>query len=176
MCNIVVGADMESVPTFILKKRRSPMPTLTYQSPIGPLYIAEQDSAITHLVFSPIPGEAGTSPLLEQCVQQLTAYFSGSLRQFDLPLAPHGTAFQKKVWHALLEIPYGETWSYKMLAQAANSPKGYRAVGLANNRNPISVLIPCHRVVGIKGALTGYGGGLDKKAQLLNLEGVALPR
>ena len=150
------------------------MPTMTYQSPMGPLYIAEEGGAITHLLFSPIPGEAETSPLLDLCAQQLDAYFDGSLRAFDLPLAPQGTLFQRKVWEALQTIPYGETWSYKMLAEAAGSPRGYRAVGLANNRNPISILIPCHRVVGIRGALTGYGGGLDKKAHLLRLEGIGL--
>ena len=150
------------------------MPNTIFQSPIGPLYIAEQEGAVTHLVFSPIPGEQGSSPLLDACVQQLTAYFNGSLRQFDLPLAPRGTPFQKRVWQALQSIPYGETWSYKALAEAAESPRGFRAVGLANNKNPISILIPCHRVVGISGNLTGYGGGLDKKAFLLALEGARL--
>ena len=151
------------------------MPTMEFQSPIGPLYIAEENGAITHLVFSPLPGESGTSPLLEQSKEQLTAYFNGSLQQFDLPLAPKGTPFQQRVWQALQTIPYGQTWSYKALAEAAQSPRGFRAVGLANNRNPISILIPCHRVVGISGSLTGYGGGLDKKAFLLNLEGISLP-
>ena len=150
------------------------MPSTIFQSPIGPLYIAEQEGTITHLVFSPLPGEQGTSPLLDACIQQLTAYFNGSLQQFDLPLAPKGTPFQKRVWQALQTIPYGETWSYKALAEAAESPRGFRAVGLANNKNPISILIPCHRVVGISGNLTGYGGGLDKKAFLLALEGARL--
>ena len=151
------------------------MPAIIYQSPIGPLYIAEQGGAITHLVFSPMFGDIGTSPVLDECVRQLTAYFNGELRQFDLPLAPKGTAFQQRVWQALQTIPYGTTWSYKALAEAAESPQGFRAVGLANNKNPISILIPCHRVVGISGKLTGYGGGLDKKAHLLKLEGVSLP-
>lgn len=152
------------------------MPAMIYQSPIGPLYIAEEEGAITHLLFSPPAGDGdlGESPLLKACAQQLTAYFDGSLQTFDLPLNPRGTAFQKRVWQALQTIPYGETWSYKALAEKAGSPRGFRAVGLANNRNPISILIPCHRVVGISGGLTGYGGGLDNKAYLLTLEGARL--
>lgn len=150
--------------------------TMTYQSPIGPLYIAEQDGAITHLVFAPIVGQAQEttgdhrSPLLERCAQQLDAYFVGQRKDFDLPLNPVGTDFQTQVWKTLQTIPYGVTWSYKQLAEAADCPKGYRAVGLANNRNPISILIPCHRVVGASGKLTGYGGGLSNKEFLLKLE------
>ena len=146
------------------------MLTMTYQSPIGPLYIAERDGAITHLVFKPITGQAGETALLAKCAAQLDAYFAGELQDFDLPLAPKGTAFQARVWQMLRTIPYGTTWSYKMLAEAAGSPRGYRAVGLANNKNPISILIPCHRVVGASGALTGYGGGLSNKEFLLKLE------
>jgi len=146
--------------------------TTVYESPIGPLYLAESDGAITHLVFSPLSGEARETPLLYRAMEQLTAYFNGSLRQFDLPLNPKGTAFQTRVWQTLETIPYGTSWTYKRLAEAAECPKGYRAVGLANNRNPISIFIPCHRVVGSSGALTGYGGGLDNKAYLLKLEGI----
>jgi len=148
------------------------MITMTYESPIGPLYIAEAEGAITHLVFSPLSGETRETPLLRRCAEQLEAYFSGALSAFDLPLIPRGTPFQRRVWQALQTIPYGTTWSYKTLAESADCPRGYRAVGLANNRNPISILIPCHRVVGASGGLTGYGGGLDKKAYLLRLEGV----
>ena len=150
------------------------MITTIYQSPIGPLYIAETAGAITHLKFSPISGEAGESPLLKECFKQLDAYFGGKLQSFDLPLAPAGTSFQKRVWEALKTIPYGQTRSYKMLAEAVDSPRGYRAVGLANNRNPISIIVPCHRVVGASGGLTGYGGGLPNKAYLLELEGIVL--
>ncbi|MCL2564110.1 MAG: methylated-DNA--[protein]-cysteine S-methyltransferase [Oscillospiraceae bacterium] len=146
--------------------------TITYNSPIGPLYIAERDGAISHLVFSPLTAEERETPLLKQCAAQLDAYFAETLRDFDLPLAPAGTEFQRRVWQTLQTIPYGTTWSYKMLAEAADCPKGYRAVGLANNRNPISILIPCHRVVGASGGLTGYGGGLPNKEYLLKLEGV----
>ena len=146
--------------------------TMTYDSPIGPLYIAERDGAISHLVFSPLTdGEARETPLLKACARQLDAYFDGTLQTFDLPLAPVGTPFQTRVWQALQTIPYGTAWSYKMLAEAADSPRGYRAVGLANNRNPISILIPCHRVIGATGKLTGYGGGLSNKEYLLKLEG-----
>jgi len=144
---------------------------MTYHSPIGPLYIAEQDGAITHLVFRAIAGQAGETALLTQCREQLDAYFAGERQNFDLPLAPKGTQFQLRVWQTLCTIPYGTTWSYKMLAEAADCPRGYRAVGLANNKNPISILIPCHRVVGASGALTGYGGGLSNKEFLLKLEG-----
>ena len=146
--------------------------TMTYSSPIGPLYIAEQDGAITHLKFSPVDGVQKETPLLRHCAEQLDAYFDGTLQEFDLPLAPSGTPFQMRVWQTLQTIPYGTTWSYKTLAETADSPRGYRAVGLANNRNPISILIPCHRVVGASGALTGYGGGLSNKEHLLKLEGV----
>jgi len=151
------------------------MITTTYNSPIGPLYLAEQDGAITHLVFRPLDGTPGETPVLKRCMEQLDAYFAGTLQEFDLPLAPAGTELQRRVWQTLRTIPYGETWSYKMLAEAANCPRGYRAVGLANNRNPISIIVPCHRVVGASGALTGYGGGLSNKAVLLDLEGVTLP-
>ena len=151
------------------------MITTTYNSPIGAIYLAEKDGAITHLVFRALDCTPGETPLLKECMAQLDAYFAGTLQAFDLPLNPVGTEFQRRVWRTLQTIPYGETWSYKMLAEAADCPRGYRAVGLANNRNPISIIIPCHRVVGASGALTGYGGGLSNKAFLLDLEGVTLP-
>ena len=150
------------------------MITMTYNSPLGPIYLGEQDGALTHLVFRPLDGTPGETPLLKRCAEQLNAYFAGELQTFDLPLAPAGTPFQRRVWEVLQRIPYGETWSYKSVAIAADCPQGYRAVGLANNRNPISIIIPCHRVVGSSGALTGYGGGLSNKAILLELEGIAL--
>ena len=103
--------------------------------------------------------------------RQLKAYLAGRLRDFDLPLAPQGTPFQQKVWAALAAIPYGETRSYKQVAEAVGCPRGCRAVGLANNRNPIAIVIPCHRVIGADGALVGYGGGLPIKECLLRLEG-----
>jgi len=101
---------------------------------------------------------------------QLDAYFAGELTRFDVPLAPRGSEFQQRVWAALQEIPYGRTESYGELAERIGSPGGARAVGLANGKNPIGIIIPCHRVVGADGSLTGYGGGLERKKQLLDLE------
>lgn len=110
--------------------------------------------------------------------KQLAAYFAGELRAFDLPLSPVGTEFQRGVWMALRAIPYGETTSYAAIARGVGNPKGVRAVGLANGRNPISIIVPCHRVVGSDGSLTGYGGGIERKKWLLEHEtrfgGVAL--
>jgi methylated-DNA-[protein]-cysteine S-methyltransferase len=105
--------------------------------------------------------------------QQLNDYFTGRLTTFDLPLAPHGTAFQQKVWQALQTIPYGKTISYGELARHIGQPTASRAVGLANGRNPISIIVPCHRVVGASGKLTGYGGGIERKQWLLNHESIA---
>ena len=101
---------------------------------------------------------------------QLDAYFDGELTRFDVPLAPHGSEFQQRVWAALQEIPYGRTESYGELAERIGSPGGARAVGLANGKNPIGIIIPCNRVVGADGSLTGYGGGIERKKQLLDLE------
>jgi methylated-DNA-[protein]-cysteine S-methyltransferase len=101
---------------------------------------------------------------------QLRAYFKGELKQFDLPLAPVGTAFQLKVWQALRAIPYGALASYKRIAEAVGNPRAVRAVGAANGRNPIPIIIPCHRVVGSDGSLTGFGGGLETKRRLIDLE------
>lgn len=109
-----------------------------------------------------------------QARAQLAAYFAGQLCEFDLPLAPQGTPFQRQVWAALQRIPYGTTVSYKALAEQIGHPASIRAVGQANGRNPISIIIPCHRVIGANGGLTGYGGGLDRKATLLELEAKVL--
>ena len=108
--------------------------------------------------------------LLRKASAQLGEYFSGRRKSFDLPLSYHGTAFQMDDWNALLTIPYGETRSYKQIAEQIGRPKAYRAVGMANNRNPVSIIIPCHRVIGHDGSLVGYGGGLEHKAYLLELE------
>lgn len=144
-----------------------------YATPIGQLGVAEQDGAITDLLFEgqtlPDTMEEQT-PLLARAGGQLTEYFAGTRKTFDLPLAPQGTAFQRAVWSALIDIPYGETRSYRQIAEAVGNPKACRAVGMANNRNPISIFIPCHRVIGANGSLTGYGGGLPLKEQLLRLE------
>jgi methylated-DNA-[protein]-cysteine S-methyltransferase len=114
----------------------------------------------------------GTVPLLSAAVRQLTEYFAGTRREFDLPLRLQGTTFQTRVWRELSEIPYGQTWSYGQLAHRIEKPSASRAVGLANGRNPISILVPCHRVIGADGSLTGYGGGLERKRWLLAHEGL----
>lgn len=109
-------------------------------------------------------------PVLRETEKQLKAYFRGELNQFDIPLVMNGTAFQKNVWQALTTIPYGETRSYGYIAQHIDNPKAVRAVGVTNSKNPISIIVPCHRVIGANGTLTGYAGGLDKKSYLLDLE------
>jgi O-6-methylguanine DNA methyltransferase len=114
--------------------------------------------------------DSGTNQLLRHATEQLQAYFAGQRRDFDLPLDLAGTAFQRSVWRALLDIPYGETRSYGFVAQAIGAPKAVRAVGAANGSNPIPIVVPCHRVIGAGGSLTGYGGGLALKRFLLELE------
>ena len=111
-----------------------------------------------------------TDPLLLDAAGQLRAYFDGELREFDLPLAPRGTAFQRRVWAAVSAIPYGRTATYTEIAVEVCSPAARRAVGAANGRNPLPLIVPCHRVIGATGGLTGYGGGLDRKRALLDLE------
>jgi methylated-DNA-[protein]-cysteine S-methyltransferase len=151
--------------------------TCYIQTPLGDIGVSEDGGAITEVFFGRRPtGEDLSSPLLEKAVDQLREYFAGRRRDFDLPLAPQGTPFSQSVWAALLKIPYGETRSYGDIARAAGSPKAFRAVGMANNRNPIAIVIPCHRVIGSDGTLVGYGSGLDKKRWLLALEGAAQPR
>lgn len=146
---------------------------LCRETPIGPLCIAERDGVITHLLFGhdhlPALPEAETGALTE-AYRQLDEYLAGTRREFTLRLSPAGTEFQRGVWNALLDIPYGETRSYKEVACAIGNEKGTRAVGSANHSNPISVFIPCHRVIGADGKLTGYGGGLPVKERLLALE------
>jgi methylated-DNA-[protein]-cysteine S-methyltransferase len=112
---------------------------------------------------------------LAHVVEQLEAYFAGELRDFDLPMEMHGTDFQRGVWASLCEIPYGETISYGELARWVGNPKASRAVGLANGRNPVAIIVPCHRVIGADGSLTGYGGGLDRKVWLLEHEAAYRP-
>lgn len=141
-----------------------------YDSPCGRLKIGYTDKAIRYVLFTDEKESGKPSALSELAASQLTEYFSGKRKDFDLPLEPQGTEFRKKVWSALTEIPYGETRSYKDIAESIGNPKACRAVGGANNKNPISIIIPCHRVVGADGSLVGYGGGLDKKTMLLDLE------
>jgi methylated-DNA-[protein]-cysteine S-methyltransferase len=144
------------------------------ESPVGLLRLAADDQALRRIDFAHRKRATNQSTpataLLEETIRQLRAYFSGKLEQFDLPLAPQGTPFQLEVWRRLCEIPYGETISYGELARRMGNPKASRAVGLANGSNPISIVIPCHRVIGSNGKLTGYGGGLPIKEKLLALE------
>lgn len=145
-----------------------------YSSGLGKIGMAENGNAITNLYFQSeaIPRDAVIyeTDLLKEAGRQLQAYFSGKLRVFNLPLAPNGTAFQLRVWQSLQTIPYGETRSYQEIAQSIGNKKACRAVGQANNRNPIPIIIPCHRVIGANGKLVGYGSGLEIKARLLELE------
>lgn len=146
----------------------------TYQSPLGPLRIVDDGSAITQIRFAAAIDEAGhaerPSHLAAQAICQLNEYFAGQRQQFTLPLAPAGTPFQQRVWQALSAIPYGQTCTYREIAQRISCPGGMRAVGNANHNNPIVVVIPCHRVIGANGKLVGYGGGLENKQWLLELE------
>ena len=144
---------------------------LLFQSPLGPLTLSGTEEAVTALSFGALPGAGdGACPLLEEAARELDAYFQGRRRTFAVPLAPAGTPFQQRVWAELREIPFGATASYGEIAARIGNPRACRAVGMANHRNPISILIPCHRVVGSDGCLTGYGGGLERKAALLALE------
>ncbi|MBO4881870.1 MAG: methylated-DNA--[protein]-cysteine S-methyltransferase [Firmicutes bacterium] len=147
-------------------------------SPIGKLQLAEEDGKLTHLLFVShntledlgLEAVEKETPLLKKTKKQLKEYFAGKRKEFDLPLAPSGTPFQMKCWEGLRTIPYGETRTYRDIAAYAGNPKAVRAAGGANHNNPISVIVPCHRVVGSSGSLTGFGGGLEAKAYLLNLE------
>jgi len=147
------------------------------ESPAGPLLLAADDAGLRQILFvnglasvRPAPAWHEDRAALAEAIRQLRAYFAGELETFDLPLAPQGTPFQLEVWRRLCDIPYGETISYGELARRIGNPQASRAVGLANGANPISIVIPCHRVIGSNGKLTGYGGGLAVKEQLLALE------
>ena len=149
----------------------------TMASPLGELTLLSDGTALTGLYMPSSKGGRRDKPTevrdaapLQPVIEQLEEYFAGDRRDFDLPLAPAGTPFQRQVWSALEEIPYGQTRSYRAIAERIGSPKAVRAVGLANGRNPISIVVPCHRVVGADGSLTGYGGGLPNKQLLLDLE------
>ena len=145
------------------------------ETSIGKIGIAEIDGCISHVYLPtdnvPQNMELCATPLIRQAFEQLELYLSGQLKEFTLPLMPEGTAFRKRVWQKLLDVPYGQTASYKDIAIAVGNSKGTRAVGQANNRNPIPIFIPCHRIIGSNGDLVGYGGGLDMKKKLLGLEG-----
>ena len=142
------------------------------ETPIGALTLVEEDGALAEVRFGKRcdDGEISDTPLLQQAVRELGEYFSGQRKAFTVPLAPKGTPFQQKCWQALLQIPYGQTRTYGQQAAMIGNPKACRAVGMGNNRNPLPIFIPCHRVVGANGALTGYAGGLNIKEKLLQIE------
>lgn len=146
-----------------------------YDSPIGALTLASDGDALIQVEFEngkyPLQQyPPGDDRILDQARRELDAYFAGKLRAFKVKVAPQGTEFQRKVWAALQTIPFGETRSYAQQAKLIGSPKATRAVGAANGRNPIPVIIPCHRVIGANGSLTGFGGGMERKQILLELE------
>lgn len=145
--------------------------SLSYHSPIGPLTLVEEDGYLVELNFEDA-GALEETPFLLEARRQLEEYFARTRRSFSIPLNPKGTDFQRKVWDALLEISWGETRTYGEIAARIGSPKACRAVGMANHRNPLPIVIPCHRVIGAGGKLVGYGGGLDIKESLLRLENI----
>ncbi|MGD2116167.1 MAG: methylated-DNA--[protein]-cysteine S-methyltransferase [Acidobacteriota bacterium] len=172
--------------------RTGPESCAVLSCPLGALLAGARDGALVRLSFfdsiaaaeqavraaeDPVPGPVvdPSAPPLPDAAAQLAEYFAGARKAFDLPLAPEGTEFQRRVWRALAEIPWGETRSYGDLARAVGRPGSARAIGGAMNRNPIAIVLPCHRIVGAGGALTGYGAGLDRKRYLLELERVLLP-
>jgi O-6-methylguanine DNA methyltransferase len=168
-----------------------PLTSTTFNSPIGPLFLAASAKGLVALEFDArAPGQQSIRPNPRHVreenitiawqesdaemllyIRELEQYFAGQRREFSFPLDLRGTQFQLACWNALLGIPYGETRSYGDIARAVGKPQGFRAVGMANNRNPIAIVVPCHRVIASDGALCGYGGGLDVKRKLLELEG-----
>ena len=143
----------------------------SYETKLGSVTIVEEDGALlaitTNRTYKGIEQETS---LIKEAYRQLSEYLIGKRKRFDLPLNPRGTMFQQQVWKALCDIPYGETRSYKQIAEAIGNPKAVRAVGMANNRNPLLIVVPCHRVIGANGKLVGYAAGIEKKEFLLKLE------
>lgn len=154
-----------------VEERKEIMKTAIYHSPFGDMELSYEEGGVISLRMAE-EGTKGEAPfgLALTVFRELDEYFQGRRKTFDIPCRTHGTAFQEKVWAALREIPYGETRSYRDIAEAIGHPKAYRAVGMANNANPLFIIIPCHRVIGADGSLTGYGGGLPMKKALLMLE------
>ena len=149
-----------------------------YQSPLGQITLQANDAGLRGAWFdvqTTAPEDFGTQkddhPILQQAIQEFEEYFAEKRQTFDVPINAQGTDFQKQVWTMLTKIPFGETWSYQDLAVAIDNPKAVRAVGLANGKNPLSIIVPCHRVIGKNGKLTGYAGGVERKQKLLQLEG-----
>lgn len=165
-----------------MTRLNSPAPETLYwheiDSPVGRLLLAGDGVSLIHVDFQSGPqpqlprgGWVADAAPFRAAIEQLGEYFAGRRRRFDLPLAPRGTEFQRRVWRALLEIPWGKTISYGELARRIGKPSAARAVGLANGANPLPIVVPCHRVIGANGSLTGFGGGLAVKRKLLALEG-----
>ncbi|MEJ8758230.1 methylated-DNA--[protein]-cysteine S-methyltransferase [Pontibacter sp. H259] len=151
--------------------------TCSYQTPLGYLNLAATESHLVSCLFSDIayPITSEQPGVLQQTITQLDEYFAGKRRQFDVPLQPEGTEFQRKVWEQLNSIPFGKTCSYMDVAKVVSGEKAIRAVGAANGKNPICLIVPCHRVIGSDGSLTGYAGGLWRKEWLLAHEGIRQP-
>jgi len=174
--------SIENTNTTTNTKTTRPAIFTRIPSIIGPLLLVSDGEALTGLYMESHTNGPAVNPSWIESDQwfgpareQLDAYFAGSLKHFNLPIAPRGTAFQEAVWGALLTIPYGATATYAEIARKLGRPDAVRAVGAANGRNPISIIVPCHRVVGSGGSLVGYAGGLDRKRRLLDLERPALP-
>lgn len=148
--------------------------TRIYPTPVGKIGISEENQKITEMFFADVEGSSANqgeeTPILKEAAKQLQEYFEGQRKEFDLPLEIVRTDFQKRVWQALRRIPYGKTCSYKDIAIAVNSPKGFRAVGMANHENRIPIVIPCHRVIGANGKMVGFSSGIGYKEKLLDLE------
>lgn len=147
------------------------MEQAVYDSPLGPLTLFAEEGSLVALVYGDYGGYDDL-PLFREAVRQLEEYFSGQRQTFDLPLNPDGTDFQRKIWKLLSQIPYGTAISYRDLAVRAGAPRAFQAVGQANGRNPLPILIPCHRVIAANGTLGGYSGGVERKQFLLELEGI----
>ena len=141
-----------------------------YETIIGKIFIEADDNFLTQISFRKLSGKRLETPVIKETITQLEEYFIKKRKTFDLPLKLEGTDFQKQVWKALLTIPYGKTATYKDIAKIIGNEKASRAVGMANNKNKLPIILPCHRVIGANGDLTGYAGGLEIKQKLLNLE------
>lgn len=146
------------------------METLYYRSPVGLLCLRADETGLCAAALVPAAGEDAPGPVVRQAAAELEEYFAGRRKVFTVPLSLHGTPFQLRAWAALCAIPYGETRSYAQQAADIGNPRACRAVGMANHRNPVLILVPCHRVIGANGSLVGYGGGLAVKRALLTLE------
>lgn len=163
-------------------RTRRPLCHARHDSPVGPLRLVGDGAFLRRIDFPDGPKAREAEPEwvederpFDTLRRELDAYFAGRLRRFSVPLAPHGTRFQRAVWAALAAVPYGTTVSYGALAASMGRPNASRAVGAANGANPIPIIVPCHRVIGADGSLTGFGGGLPTKVFLLRLEGVSVP-